>query len=105
MDRQIRVTIDNEWDEDELRSDIYDVCVEVMTPELLWKYKYRALKDKDLLLPQYMTEYIFNQIDNVVDLYNTEYQKHRAEDSCGIKWYDRAITDMIHKTLERNLVI
>ena len=56
MCKHIRTTVDDKWDEEELRGDVYDVCVEVMTPKLLEQYKYRALKDKDLLLPQYMAE-------------------------------------------------
>lgn len=98
-----RVTIDKEWHEDELRANVYDMCINIMTPDLLERYKYRALKDKDLLLSQYMAEQILSQIDDVVELYNTEYNKHSNENCDGIKWYDIAITNMIYKELEENL--
>ena len=104
MCKHIRTTVDDKWDEEELRGDVYDVCVEVMTPKLLEQYKYRALKDKDLLLPQYMAEQILNQIEDVVELYDVEYYKHCSEDSPGIRWYDKVIIDMIHKELNGNLV-
>lgn len=101
----VRITLDGEWEEEELRSDIYDVCVEVMTSELLEKYKYRALKNIDILKPHYMNELILNQIEDVVELYNKEYDKHRHEKYFGIKWYDEAIRNMILKNLKENLVI
>ena len=99
-----RMTIDREWEEDELRDDIYDVCIEVMTHDLLKKYKYCAVKDINLLSPYYMAEYTLNQIDDVVELYNKEYDKHRNEKYFGIKWYDEAIRSMILKNLKENLV-
>ena len=100
----VRTTLDGEWDEDELRGDIYDVCIEVMTPELLKKYQFRALKDINLLKPNYMAEHISNQIDDVIELYNKEYDKHRNEKCFGIKWYDETITSMIKRELKENLV-
>lgn len=100
----VRTTLDGEWDEDELRGDIYDVCIEVMTPELLKKYQFRALRDTNLLKPNYMAEHILNQIDDVIELYNKEYDKHRNEKCFGIKWYDETITSMIKRELKENLV-
>ena len=100
----VRTTLDGEWDEDELRGDIYDVCIEVMTPKLLKKYQFRALRDTNLLKPNYMAEHILNQIDDVIELYNKEYDKHRNEKCFGIKWYDETITSMIKRELKENLV-
>lgn len=100
----IRTTLDGEWTEEELREDVYDVCIETMTNSALKKYQYRALKDSDLLKTQYMAEKILDQIDDVVELYNKEYDKHRNENKFGIVWYDEEIKSMINKLLKENLV-
>lgn len=100
----VRTTLDGEWDEDELKSDVYDVCTEVMTEATLKKYTNRALKNVKLLLPDYMNETILNSIDDVIELYNTEYDKHRKENKFGIVWYDEAIKKMVLKILKENLV-
>lgn len=96
-------TLDGEWSEEELKADIYDVCVEVMTEQELKKYKYRALRNPDLLKIQYMAEHIKQQID-VIKLYNTEYDKHRHEKIFGIHWYDDALKKMILQELKDNLI-
>ena len=101
---EVRTTLDGEWTEEELREDVYDVCIETMTDSVLKKYQYRALKDSDLLKTQYMAEKILDQIDDVVELYNKEYDKHRNENKFGIVWYDEAIKSMINKLLKENLV-
>ena len=99
-----RSTLDGEWYEGELEADIYDVCVEVMTEQEMNRYKYRALKDPDLLKPQYMAEKI-NSYTDVITLYNTEYDKHRKEKVFGIRWYDNAIKKLIYQELKNNLVV
>ena len=99
-----RSTLDGEWYEGELEADIYDVCVEVMTEQEMNRYKYRALKDPDLLKPQYMAEKI-NSYTDVITLYNTEYDKHRKEKVFGIRWYDNAIKKLIDQELKNNLVV
>lgn len=99
-----RSTLDGEWYEGELEADIYDVCVEVMTEQEMNRYKYRALKDPDLLKPQYMAERI-NSYTDVITLYNTEYDKHRNEKVFGIRWYDNAIKKLIDQELKNNLVV
>lgn len=99
-----RSTLDGEWYEGELEADIYDVCVEVMTEQEMNKYKYRALKDPDLLKPQYMAEKI-NSYTDVIMLYNKEYDKHRKEKVFGIRWYDNAIKKLIDQELKNNLVV
>ena len=99
-----RTTLDNEWTEQELIDDIYDTCVEIMTPELLKKYEHRALINPDLLKTQYMANTIANQIEDVIELYNKEYDKHRNERAFGIRWYDEAIKKMINKKLKENMV-
>jgi hypothetical protein len=98
-----RVTAKDDWHEDELRADVHDMCIKIMTPELLKQYEYRALRDEDLLKSQYMAEHILSQID-VIELFDTEYDKHNNEGS-GIEWYDKAITIMINTELKENLMI
>lgn len=99
-----RTTLDGEWTEEELKSDIYDVCTEVMTDKVLSQYKYRALRDGNLLKLQYMAEHITDQIDDVIELYNKEYDKHREQNCFGIHWYDEAIKSMIIKELKGNVI-
>ena len=102
---EVRTTLNGEWTEEELREDVYDVCIETMTDDVLKKYQYRALKDNDLLKTQYMADHILEQIDDVIEFYNKEYDKHRNERCFGIVWYDNAIKCMIKKELKDNLVI
>lgn len=101
---RVRTTLDGEWTEEELKEDVYDVCIEEMTADKLKKYQYRALRNRDLLKPQYMAETILNQINDIIELYNTEYDKHRNERKFGIVWYDEAIKSKINKLLKENLV-
>ena len=98
-----RCTLDGEWTESELQADIYDVCVEVMTDNLLKRYNGRALRNKDLLKLQYMSEQIAGEID-VVETYNKAYDKNRSKNQFGIIFYDEAIKSIILKKLKENLV-
>ena len=98
-------TIDGEWTDDELRSDIYDVCTEVMTDNELKRYENRALIDKDLLKKQYMTEHIIQEIGDTIEFYNKQYDKHRNENKFGIYLFDDAIKKLIKSELRRNLVV
>ena len=86
-----------------MQADIYDVCVEVMTDNLLKRYNGRALRNKDLLKLQYMTEQIAGEID-VVETYNKAYDKNRSKNQFGIIFYDEAIKSIILKKLKENLV-
>ena len=88
------VTTDGEWEEDELKGVVYDICIKIITPKLVDRYKYRAIIDADLLKYQYMAEQILCNTD-VIELYN----KHNDIDA-----YEQAITDIIHKMLEENTV-
>lgn len=99
-----RCTLDGEWAESELQADIYDVCVEVMTDNLLKRYDDRALWNKDLLKLQYMSEQIAGEVD-VIELYNKEYDKNRNKNMFGIIFYDEAIKSIILKKLKENLVL
>ena len=99
-----RCTLDGEWTESELQADIYDVCVEVMTDNLLKRYDDRALLNKDLLKLQYMSEQIAGEVD-MVELYNKEYDKNRSKNQFGIIFYDEAIKNIILKKLKENLIL
>ena len=98
------MTSDGEWTYSELKDDVYDVCTEVLTQELVKKYKFKAIYDADLLKPQYMTEEILNQIGNPVGLYNKE-NKDNDGNTPGIYLYDNAIKGMILNKLKENVVI
>lgn len=98
-----RTTLDEEWDEDELRDNVYDVCVELMTDKFLKAYQFKAMQDTNLLKHDYMTEHLLEQID-VIELYNKEYDKHRHENAFGITWFDMAIKELIRKKLKENLM-
>ena len=103
-EQEERTTLDGEWTEEELTSNIYDVCSEIMPTEIK-KYDNRALYDKDLLKRQYMTEHIINIVGDVVELYNREYDKHRDSKKFGIRLFDDAIKQLIKVELKRNMVI
>lgn len=103
-DHRERVTLDAEWTQEELESDIYDVCAEIMSTEVK-KYEHRALYDRDLLKCQYMTEHLINTIGDVIELYNKEYDKHRDSKIFGIRLFDDAIKKMIRLELKRNVVV
>lgn len=98
-----RYTIDGEWTEPELQSDIYDVCVETMTEQVIKGYNGRALRDKNLLKLQYMAEQIAGEID-VVETYNKAYDKNRDKKMFGIIFYDEEIKSIILRKLKENLV-
>lgn len=99
-----RSTYDGEWFEDELKSDIYDVCKEVMTEEFVAKYKHRAVLDRDVLKYQYMAEIISNQIGDVVELYDQEYANSGDREVLGITLFDNAIKNMIASNIRENLI-
>lgn len=99
-----RTTLDKEWTYEELHENVYDVCMEHMTDKLLGKYVNKALFNADLLKPQYMADKLLNQIEDLIELYNSEYDKHRNEKCFGIVWFDEAIKKMITKELRENLV-
>lgn len=99
-----RTTLDKEWTEEELKSDIYDVCKEVMTDSIIKKYEFKAVRDKNLFKCHYMAERISEKIEDVIELYNKEYDKHRNDGKFGIVWYDEAIKKMIMKELKENII-
>ena len=99
-----RTTIDGEWTESELKSDIYDEVKAVLEKEgYAEKFKYIALRDRDLLKTQYLTEYLCNNFD-VIETYNKNYDKHRNDKPMkfGIHYFDEAVRRQIKITLDAN---
>lgn len=99
-----RTTIDGEWTESELKSDIYDEVKAVLEKDgYVEKFKYIALKDRDLLKTQYLTEYLCNNFD-VIETYNKNYDKHRNDKPMkfGIHYFDEAVRKQIKITLDAN---
>lgn len=100
-----RYTIDDEWSEEELKSNVYDVCVEVMTDRLLKKYEHKALYNTNLLNHQYMTDHILNQIGDVVEFYNDKYNSCHGDVIFKIVLFDNAIKSIILNDLRENVVL
>lgn len=98
-----RVTLDEEWTEEELADNIYDECVRVLK-EYQEKYKGRALYDTNLLKPQYLAEKIRNENDDLIEIYNKLYDQHRNENKFGIYWFDLWIEKQIRHIMTDNLV-
>ena len=97
-----RTTLDNEWTEEELSGDVYDECVKLL-PEYEQKYSNRAVYDKDLFKPAYLAEKITSEND-LIEVYNKEYDKHRDQNMFGIVWFDKWIASTIRKIMNDNLV-
>lgn len=97
-----RTTLDNEWTEKELSENVDDECIKLL-PTYEQKYKNRAMYDTNLLKPPYMAEKIKNEND-LIEVYNTCYDKHRNERMFGIHWFDEWIEEQINKILKNNLV-
>lgn len=102
--QQDRTTIDGQWTEEELNGDIYDEVVKYYaTNNVKENYANRAMTDKDLIKPQYMVEKICEEND-LVEVYNTQYDKRRSENKFGICYFDEWLNKMICKLLKENLI-
>ena len=97
-----RVTLDGEWDEDELKGDVYDECMKNL-PGMVEKYKGRAVFDKNMWLPQYMASQICDEHD-LIEVYNKEYDRHRNEGKFGIVHFDAWVLAEMKKLVSANLV-
>lgn len=97
-------TIDKEWSEDELSGDVSDEVLKYYNKhDVQEKYKDRALYDRNLLLPQYMTEKITSQYD-LIQEYNKQYDKRKSEKKFGITYFDEWVISLISKLLKENIV-
>lgn len=102
-----RVTLDGEWTESELRDDVYDEVSKLLLGEkgLAEKYKYRALVDKNILIPEYMCNHICEGKD-LIEWYNTIVDKNRNNEKklFGIVYFDTEVIKEAERVLKRNLV-
>lgn len=105
-----RVTIDGEWTEEELKGDISDEVIKIMSGtngKKGWveSNKHRALYNKDLTLVEYVTTAIVDELD-VIEIYNKELDKHKNDSPVlfGIHYFDEYIDKKILETLNSNIV-
>lgn len=107
---QERVTIDGEWTESELKDDIYEEACKLLNGTkdnkgLAEKYKHRALIDRDLLLPEYITTHICDNHD-IIEVYNKLVDIHRNDEKIlfGIQYFDEVVRVEVQKVLKENLI-
>ena len=98
-----RKTLDGEWTISELEDDVDDECLKLV-PVLADKYKNRAVYDKDLFKWQYVAEKIKSETDDLIEVYNKEYDRHRDEKLFGIVHFDNWIKKRIERIMNSNLV-
>jgi len=105
-----RTTIDGEWTESELKDDVYTEAKKMLDGQngkqgLAEKYKHRAMIDRDLLLPEYLSTYICDKYD-VIHVYNGLMDRHRNDEKklFGIHYFDEAVRIEVEKTLKENLI-
>lgn len=107
-----RTTLDGEWTEEELEADLEDEAMAILngdkhkgTKGWIEEHKFRAVKDKDLLYSEYLANMIREENDLIV-LYNTEYDKHRNDTNrkFGIHYFDEAIRKKMKDILKDNLI-
>lgn len=100
-----RVTIDKEWTYNELYDDVYDVTLAYYSQnKVQQKYKDRAVYDRELIShPHEMMRQIQLNRD-LIDVYNTEYNKRRSENKFGITYFDEWINKEINRLLRENEV-
>lgn len=100
----IKFTIDGEWDEEELKGDVFDEVYKYYNENNVQKkYQNKALYDRDMLKPQYMIEEIQTQYD-LIEEYNRQYDKRKSEKKFGIVYFDEWLNKEILKILRDNLV-
>lgn len=97
-----RTTLDGEWVEQELISEVSDICLEVLREEKS-KYEGRALLDPLLLYDEYLATQIIENIPDIIELYNSEYDKRREEKMFGIHYFDDKIKAEAKHILKNNL--
>lgn len=95
---EVKTTLDGLWDLDELKGNIDDEVFKMK--DELDKNKFRALKDRNMLLPQYVAELIKQNYD----LFE-EYNKAAASDrnKFGIAMFDIWIHAEVKKLSKDNI--
>lgn len=97
-----RLTLDKEWTETDLKDDVKDEVYKIIE-EWKKKNKHRAIYNNNMLLDSYVSEEIINGLD-LIEIYNTEYDKRREEGLFGIVYFDDWIKRELLKQLNKNLV-
>lgn len=97
-----RVTLDGEWTEQELQDELRDEVMRIVQ-EFNNEYKDRALKDSSMRHDEYVSTKIIEQLD-LVEIYNTQYDKRRSEGLFGIHYFDDWVKKELTKVLKNNLV-
>lgn len=92
-----RLTLDHRLTESELGEYVGDTCMEAV-PKWLAANPKKYVKDTTLIFPGVLAQKIVLENDLVL-VYNKEYDKHRNDGAWGIKWF----TDWVHKEAFRIL--
>ena len=98
-----RTTIDDEWTEEELADNIDDECIKLLDV-YRGKYVNKAVYDSNLLKPAYLAEKIKSESEDPIEIYNSEFDKHRNDGIFGIHLFDRWIERQVRRILNSNLV-
>lgn len=94
-------TSDGLYDRDELEGIVYDIVSGKNFDVVLNKYKTRAIYDSNLLLKPYLVNKVIEDNDVIV-LYDKSGEL--LDESASIELFESAITGIIYKILDNNLV-
>ena len=106
---QNRTTIDNEWSEEDLKSDVDDEVLKFMSPDNKNSYynrnKSRPVYNKDLTHEEFVAEKIKSEND-LVEIYNKEYDKHHSDSKqvFTIHYFDEWLQSEIKRIIDENIV-
>lgn len=100
-----RSTIDGEWASSELDDCLFSDCKDILL-EMADSFKYRAVYNKNLLLPEFLSNEISDNND-LIEIYNSLYSEHlHDENKAGvftIHYFDEKIKKIAKKLLNENL--
>lgn len=105
-----RTTIDKEWTYDELKQDLKDEIFKYMTDNRVEaKYANRAVYDDALVqYDDYASDKVEDEIcskdGDLIDAYNKQYDKRRAEKKFGIHYFDEYVIKTFKRLLKENEV-
>lgn len=105
-----RTTIDNEWTYDELKGDLKDEIFKYMSDNNVTKrYENRAVYDEALAVyDDYASIKVEDEIcakdGDLIDAYNKQYHKRRAENKFGIHYFDEYVVSVYKRLLKENEV-
>jgi len=101
-----RITLDGEWTESELKDDVYNEAHKILCNEgYADKYRFRAMIDSNLIIPEYITTHICDNYD-VIEVYNRLVDMHRNDEKVlfGIHYFDDIVRKEVLKVLKNNLI-